>query len=145
MQSSASINLGRRRVQFPNHIDEHLSWPAWMRSFPNFNKAMAAVKSQVPFHPLIGVEPNFTQPEPDGSLVCKVEQCSSTALSLCTRLYSYTIDQQMIWAFFEDRHPCWVAFNVQNPNLSFFNTRPVILCGWFWNRAEYSHIGRNVG
>src|ERR1700730_4554280 len=51
----------------------------------------------------------------------------------------------MIWAFFEDGDPCWLPLNFQNPHLSLFNARPVILCGRFWDRAEYSHIGGDGG
>jgi len=116
-----------------------------MRSFPDFNKAVSAIKSQVPFHPLVGVQPNLVQPEPDGSSVCKTKQCCSIALSLCIRLHGNAVDQQMICPFFEDDDPCWLPFNFQDPNFSLFNALPVILCGRFWDCAEHSHVGGNIG
>src|SRR6201981_1199287 len=116
-----------------------------MRSIPNFNKAVSEIKPQVPFHPLVGVQADLVQPEPDSSLICKVKQYCAIAPSLCIGLYGYTVDEQMIWAFFEDGDPCWLPLNFQNPHVSIFNARPVILCGRFWDRAEYSHIGGNVG
>ena len=115
-----------------------------MCSFGNLNKAVSAVESQVLLHPLVGVQPNFVQPEPDRSLICKVKQCCSIALSLFIGLHCYAVDQKMICAFFQNGDPCWLTFNFQNPNLFLFNARPVILCGRFWDRAEYRHIGRNV-
>jgi hypothetical protein len=129
----------------PNHIDQHLSGPTCMWSFRNLNKAVSAIKSQVSFHPLVGVEPNFAQPETDGSLVGKIKQCRSISLSLCIRLYGYAVDQQMICPFFEDSDPRWFAVNVENPNLSLFDAGSVILCGRIWDRAERSHVGGNVG
>src|SRR5580704_19391517 len=116
-----------------------------MRSFPNFSKAVSAIKSQVPFHPLVSVQPKFAQPEPDGPLVGKVKQCCSKALLLCIRLYGYAVDQQVIRLFFEDSDACWLAFNFQDPDLSPINAWSVILCGRFWDRAEHSHVRRNVG
>ena len=77
----------------------------------NLNKAVSAIKSQVSFHPLVGVEPNFAQPETDGSLVGKIKQCRSISLSLCIRLYGYAVDQQMICPYFEDSDPRWLIFN----------------------------------
>jgi hypothetical protein len=71
-----------------------------MWSFRNLNKAVSAIKSQVSFHPLVGVEPHFAQPEADGSLVRKFKQCRPIALSLCIRLHGYAVDQQMICRFF---------------------------------------------
>jgi hypothetical protein len=97
-----------------------------MCSFRNFNKAVSAVESQVLFHPLVGVQPNFVQPEPDRSLICKVKQFCSIALSLCIRLHCYAVDQQMSCAFFQNADPCRLAFNFQNPNLSLFDARSVI-------------------
>jgi hypothetical protein len=56
-------------------------------------------------------EPNFAKPERDGSLVRKVKQGYSIALSLCIGFHSYAVNQQMICPLFEDRDPCRLTFN----------------------------------
>jgi hypothetical protein len=99
------------RRQFPNHVYEHLSGPAWMGSPSHFDETMPSVQHQVSVHLLVRVKPNFVQAKVDSSLIREIEQSLSISLPLCIGLNGDAVNQKVLGIFFQNHNSGRLALN----------------------------------
>jgi len=114
-----------------------------MWSFAYLDEAMTPIQRKVPFHSLVCEEPNFVEATLDSEVVREIEQSLSVSFPLLMRFHGDAVNKEVIGIYLKDSNSNRLVLNLQNPNLTPLDARPVILHCRFRDRSEHCHVGRD--